>query len=330
MAALARGCRLGARERDADNDACGDSREWCWQAGRPVHSVIIDNTDSTYGVEFTSFRAGNSTLFAHQLLRGGVAATYYDAPDLTLPKSARRASQGAGGGSLQKIGWQSMSQTAGLPGTSIATTDGYSVRWTGFLAPTQDGEYSFQMTRSGSIVSDRVRVWVDNWSVIDQWASLSALNPKGTIFLRAFSYYDVWVDYKVEGSAVSPHFAQLYWKSGSSTLAAIPSGSLFEGYAVHGSPFNVRVHPSWTCASTSIASPDFPDIGNSLELATAGLQAEFTITAKDSYGNLKGTGGEDFLVRLTGVDTTSGVVEVLATICIGMISVRFDVNHVAG
>lgn len=114
----------------------------------------------------------------------------------------------------------------------MTTTDGYSVRWTGFVSPTQDGEYTFQMTRSGSIVDDRVRVWVDNWSVIDQWSSLTALNPRGTLFLRAYSFYDVWVDYKAEGSVVSPHFAQLYWKSGSSTLAAVPSNSLYEGYGV--------------------------------------------------------------------------------------------------
>ncbi|EKX37277.1 hypothetical protein GUITHDRAFT_78254, partial [Guillardia theta CCMP2712] len=46
-----------------------------------------------------------------------------------------------------------------------------------------------------------------------------------------------------------------------------------------------------------------------LELATAGVQAEFSITAKDLYGNLKGQGGDTFLVRFTGVDSASGVVD---------------------
>ena len=38
--------------------------------------------------------------------------------------------------------------------------------------------------------------------------------------------------------------------------------------------------------------------GHSLELSTAGLQAEFTITAKDLYGNLRGVGGDNFKVSL--------------------------------
>ena len=141
----------------------------------------------------------DSSIFMHQLEVGGVHATYYDAPDFTAPRSARQASQAignafflvfvyvarvrvyvrarararshaharahtlvTGGYPVAQIGWQSMSATAGLPGGSIATADGYSVRWAGFVSPTQDGVYTFQWARSGNVAGDRVKLWVDN------------------------------------------------------------------------------------------------------------------------------------------------------------------------
>ena len=67
-----------------------------------------------------------------------------------------------GGYPVAQVGWQSMSATAGLPGGSIATADGYSVRWAGFVSPTQDGVYTFQWARSGNVAGDRVKLWVDN------------------------------------------------------------------------------------------------------------------------------------------------------------------------
>ena len=48
--------------------------------------------------------------------------------------------------------------------------------------------------------------------------------------------------------------------------------------AVMSSPFSLNVQPAGTCASQSFATPDQPTAGNSLELATAGLQSQFTVT----------------------------------------------------
>ncbi|EKX39869.1 hypothetical protein GUITHDRAFT_76077, partial [Guillardia theta CCMP2712] len=64
-----------------------------------------------------------------------------------------------------------------------------------------------------------------------------------------------------------------------------------------------------TCSAKSFATPNQAEPGNSLELSTAGVQAEFSITAKDLYGNLRGIGGDNFKVRLTGVDSSAGIVQ---------------------
>ena len=53
--------------------------------GRAVHGVVVDNTDSSYSVEYTTYAAGNSTLYAALLVRGGITATYYDNADFTTP-----------------------------------------------------------------------------------------------------------------------------------------------------------------------------------------------------------------------------------------------------
>jgi len=281
----------------------------CSTAGRPVHAVVVDNTDSSYSVEYSTFVAGNTSVFLHQLDVGGVHATYYDGPDFTVARSSRKASQALGGYPVSRVGWQSMSATAGLPGASIATADGYAVRWAGFISPTHDAVYTFQWARSGNVAGDRVKLWIDNSVVIQHWSSLGADNPQGTISLRGFGYYDLWIKYKVEGSGIGQHYVDLKWKSGAGAMESVPSTNLYEGNAIHGSPYRALVHPAVTCASLSIATPNTASPGHSLELATAGIQAEFSITAKDLYGNLKTDGNEAFLVRFTGTESASGVVE---------------------
>jgi hypothetical protein len=94
----------------------------------------------------------------------------------------------------------------------------------------------------------------------------------------------------------------------------VPSMNLYEGQELHGSPYPVLVLPAATCASRSIATPNQVP-GGSLELATAGMQAEFTITSKDQYGNLRMVGGDLYRVRFTGTDAVGGVVQVCTPCC---------------
>ena len=243
--------------------------------GRPVHAVVVDEGDSSYIAEYTQYVAGNNTLYATLLTQGGVSATYYDNKDFTLP---------------------------------------VKYRWAGFVAPVTDGEYTFTMDAVDSFKKDRMRLWVDNKLIIDQWTSKrDTVDPSGTIDLRSSYYYDLAVDYKIESDgATQTDTAVLKWEYGGLSAAVVPSTNLLVGQNVRDTPATVVVHPAGTCASTSFTTPNQDANGHSLELATAGLQSEFTITAKDLYNNLRCVGAEKFKVRLTGVDSLAGVVEDLS------------------
>jgi hypothetical protein len=70
----------------------------------------------------------------------------------------------------------------------------------------------------------------------------------------------------------------LYTSIGPGVQSDITSTNLYRGYNVMDSPFIVNVQPAGTCAAKSIAIPNQAGAGHSLELSTAGLQADFTIT----------------------------------------------------
>lgn len=179
----------------------------------------------------------------------------------------------------------------------------------------QDATYTFTWDMNHTDKEDRVRLWVDNSMIIQQWSSLDTLveDPSGTIDLRAAYFYDVKVEYKVTaGGAGFASFPELKWEYPGASSATIPSSNLFVGQDVMDTPSTVFVHPAGTCAAKSFTTPNQQAAGHSLELATAGLQSEFTITAKDLYGNLRCVGAEKFKVRLTGVDSLAGVVEDLS------------------
>jgi hypothetical protein len=81
----------------------------------------------------------------------------------------------------------------------------FAVRWSGFVLPSRQDEYTFFATLGGgAATSERVRLWVDDALLIDQWGSLAASlgEPSGTIsFPAANDYYNIQMDYKVAAAA---------------------------------------------------------------------------------------------------------------------------------
>lgn len=275
--------------------------------GRPVHAVVVDEGDSSYISEYTQYVAGYNTLYATLLTRGGVAATYYDNHEFTSPVKYSEDTM-----AMQKV--QMKSSSLANNDFSITTIDNFAVRWMGSIAPVVDSVYTFSWDRGNMNMTDRVKIWVDNSIIINQWTSLGPnQDPFGTIDLRSSYYYDLKVDYKVpaNGAAYTTHPA-LQWEYAGMAKTDILSSQLFRGQEVSGTPSTVFVHPAGTCAAKSFTTPNQLASGHTLELATAGLQAEFKVTAKDLYNNLRCIGGEKFKVRLTGVDSLAGVMEDLA------------------
>jgi len=96
----------------------------------------------------------------------------------------------------------------------------YSIRWSGFLKPSLAQTYTMYATLAEP--DQRVRLWVDNTLIVDQWLSLIDTQVQGTVaFGAAFAHYRVLMEYKQRGPA--PMGASLSWKRGPAKTLVPPS-----------------------------------------------------------------------------------------------------------
>ncbi|KAJ1480362.1 hypothetical protein T484DRAFT_1810896, partial [Baffinella frigidus] len=108
---------------------------------------------------------------------------------------------------------------------------------------------------------ERVKLWVDDQWIIDQWNSLSSTEPSGTLFVAANALYDIKVQYKDVTDTAEIH---LFWESATQGTQVVPTDRLFaSATAVEGSPFMATVFPSLTSGTVSTA------VGEGLSIATA-------------------------------------------------------------
>jgi len=146
----------------------------------------------------------------------GVYATYYDSPSFESALFTKVDD------SISVIDSRSQQLFDISPSRPI-----YAVRWSGFVEPSCSQTYSMYTKLARS--DQRVKLWIDNQLVVDQWSSLSGTKVYGTIvFGDAYSYYRILMEYKQFGPApAGPIEASLCWKSGSEPVTVVPSRSLF-------------------------------------------------------------------------------------------------------
>jgi hypothetical protein len=129
-------------------------------------------------------------------LETGLWATYYSSTSLTSPVATRLAA------SIDFSGSSLSSQ----PVSSLASGEGWSVRWSGFVrAPVAGGATwtFFVGLAQGGNGGDGVRGWVDGVAVVNAWGGVSGSEVSGTVVLSGASnsYYEVVVEYKAVGAA---------------------------------------------------------------------------------------------------------------------------------
>ncbi len=234
---------------------------------------------------------------------GGLHATYY------AYSTSLEAVEGASGASGSHLAWGTSTapnheafiatvaksapqpvsiSSSALPASLADDENGYAVRWAGYVrtpcassctdaAPVT---YTFQFTVAA--VTDRVRVWIDNAMVIDQWTSLASVSPTGTAPVRqAESMHDIRVWYRHDKA--TPAAAELNWKpteSGDATVYEnVPTSRLYARHDIRGTPVKANVLPSTPSAVHTRA------VGSGLSTATAGVQARFTVVVRDAYNN---------------------------------------------
>ena len=106
----------------------------------------------------------------------------------------------------------------GSPGEGVPA-DGFSVRWTGSVRLPQDGKYTFY-----TVSDDGIRLWVDDYLVIDSWTDHGTTENQGQIELWGGRPHPIRIEfYENTGAAV----AKLLWAGPSLEKQVIPTQFLF-------------------------------------------------------------------------------------------------------
>ena len=134
---------------------------------------------------------------------GGLHATYYASEHLQRALYLREDAAIDFSGT----GWDGL--PSDFPGSISRPirTKVFSTRWHGFIRAQYDQTYTFiskfDRLRPDNPTFERVRMWIDNALVIDQWSSLSTGYPAGTYaFDRAEYLYDVRVEFKCPDTSI--------------------------------------------------------------------------------------------------------------------------------
>ena len=117
-------------------------------------------------------------------------------------------------------------------------------------------------------------------------------SPKGThSFATAFDYYELQLIYQSQNmSRLTVELLSATGASASGALESIPSSNLLSALPV-GGPWRVN-------AQRSTTDLDLCDVfGTHLTVSTAGEASSFVIVARDAFSNLRGQGGDEFLVQ---------------------------------
>ena len=116
----------------------------------------------------------------------GLTATYYNnsnatgsSVDIGAGEPVSVLAQGAG--DTAPIDW-SASAARPAPIASLPSSSGFGARWAGFVSAPLSAAYTFalELSAPGALsgdVASRVKLWLDNRLVIDQWSSLALDAP---------------------------------------------------------------------------------------------------------------------------------------------------------
>lgn len=135
----------------------------------------------------------------------GLAGAYFARTNLTLARYS------------QADAAIDMAWTGSTPHASLGT-DGFSVRWTGQVLAKFSESHTFTVTSEGG-----VRLWVNNFLIVDAWSDHSLRVDTGSLRLTAGKLFDVRLEYWNDGS--NPE-VKLEWESPRMAKHVVPTNRL--------------------------------------------------------------------------------------------------------
>ncbi len=153
----------------------------------------------------------------------GLRGEYFEKPDLLGTSSVRTDSRVRFGSRRRKSSRDPKPFSWFPDRLPINVSDGFSVRWTGYVEAPFTDTYELQVE---TVPGDKVRVWIDDKKVIDAWSEFHGNWLSGdTIELRAGEEYPIRVEYSNDDGDSSMH---LSWESHiSQERRTIPRRHLF-------------------------------------------------------------------------------------------------------
>ncbi|MBD2280751.1 PA14 domain-containing protein [Aphanizomenon flos-aquae] len=148
----------------------------------------------------------------YTLGQNGLLGEYYNTKDLTGTKVLSRID------SQVNFSLDYGSPAVNSPAVGVVNADNFSVRWTGLLAPTVTGQYTFYTK-----ADDGVRLWVNEKLIIDNWTDHPATENNGSISLEQGKLYDIKLEYYEGGGGAT---IQLLWQPPNGSKQIIPSNNL--------------------------------------------------------------------------------------------------------
>ena len=191
----------------------------------------------------------NHYLYASYISKGSVSATYYTTTDgtaLSAPANLLTDNAAANKHPAQIGGIAVTTASAAATGLwggagFAAGTPHFVVRWNGLYANT--GQTARYFKWDGTVLTDRLRLWVDNKLIVDQWTSMdtAAAQSAAYTFDSATGLYDVHVEWYRTTGALAAATPVLKDSTDNAAFTAIPTGRLYYQEELSGSPYAVSV-----------------------------------------------------------------------------------------
>jgi hypothetical protein len=216
---------------------------------------LTNSSDATFMGNITTTAAGIHTVQAWLAIPGGLSATYYS--DVNFEKGKAEASSLWNG----PLDWSTASSPDKFPQPAA--------RWSGFLLPSFSGSCNIRTILQAA--HERVKLWVDNLLLIDNWNSLSSQNLNGSIALFSNRYYEIIVEYR-SSLLTQNRGLSLQWNT-SSGSSVVTSNNLFSSH---------RVDPANSAIQLKFL-PSKPEVRHDMSVETCSANYSHSIFVRESY-----------------------------------------------